>query len=212
MTTRTPSRRTTLLMCGVSIAACCADRADARTWSSSVASTYGIGDGFLGGPLACGGRLDSTTPVVAHKTLPCGTRVLFRHDGNRAVGVVRDRGPYVGGREWDLGPALERLLGFNDGVGSVDWIILPAAPTTPAKLRVRIKLVLRRDRIRVWRKGYGTIAVHVTNLKACPLRRNTVVWIVRRGKDIDTQGRWRRTVRPISGHQLIFSCPLRSGV
>jgi rare lipoprotein A (peptidoglycan hydrolase) len=32
--------------------------------------------------------------------------------------VVRDRGPYVGGREFDLAGAVARKLGFN-GVGRI---------------------------------------------------------------------------------------------
>ncbi len=47
---------------------------------------------------------------VAHKGLPCGTRVTFVR-GRRSVTVpVIDRGPFVGSREWDLtGAARERL-------------------------------------------------------------------------------------------------------
>lgn len=55
---------------------------------------------------------------VAHKSLPCGTRVTLRH-GRRTVRVrVIDRGPYVGAREFDLTAATKDRLGF-DGVGSV---------------------------------------------------------------------------------------------
>ena len=53
-------------------------------------------------PLACGGTLSTGTLGVAHKTLPCGTKVTFKR-GDRTVRVpVIDRGPYVGGREYDL--------------------------------------------------------------------------------------------------------------
>ena len=75
------------------------------------ASYYG--PGLYGGPLACGGRLSPGTLGVAHKTLPCGTRVTFKH-GRREVTVpVIDRGPYVGGRTWDLTAATKRKLGFG---------------------------------------------------------------------------------------------------
>jgi rare lipoprotein A len=76
------------------------------------------GPGLFGGSLGCGGTLTPGTLGVAHKTLPCGTRVTLRR-GNRVVRVrVVDRGPYVGGREFDLTAATRARLGFG-GVGSV---------------------------------------------------------------------------------------------
>jgi rare lipoprotein A len=76
------------------------------------------GPGLYGNKLSCGGRLTPGTLGVAHKTLPCDTRVTLRH-GNRVVRVpVVDRGPYVGGREFDLTAATRARLGFG-GVGSV---------------------------------------------------------------------------------------------
>jgi rare lipoprotein A (peptidoglycan hydrolase) len=55
---------------------------------------------------------------VANKSLPCGTRVVFSYHGRTAVGIVDDRGPFVGGREWDLSGGLAAALGFN-GVDTV---------------------------------------------------------------------------------------------
>jgi rare lipoprotein A len=76
------------------------------------------GPGLYGNKLSCGGRLTPGTLGVAHKTLPCGTRVTLRH-GDRVVRVpVVDRGPYVGGREFDLTAATRARLGFG-GVGSL---------------------------------------------------------------------------------------------
>ena len=75
------------------------------------ASWYG--PGLYGNHLGCGGRLAPSTVGVAHKTLPCGTRVTFRYRGRSATARVVDRGPYVGGREWDLTAALKRRLGFG---------------------------------------------------------------------------------------------------
>jgi hypothetical protein len=78
----------------------------------SFASYYG--PGLYGGGLACGGTLSPGTVGVAHKTLPCGTRVTFKV-GNRIVTArVIDRGPYVGGRDWDLTTALRNKLRFGD--------------------------------------------------------------------------------------------------
>jgi hypothetical protein len=80
------------------------------------ASWYG--PGLYGGQLACGGTLTPGTMGVAHKSLPCGSKVTFKH-GRRSVRVrVIDRGPYVGGREYDLTAATAQRLGF-EGHGAV---------------------------------------------------------------------------------------------
>jgi rare lipoprotein A len=51
------------------------------------------GPGLYGNKLSCGGRLTPGTLGVAHKTLPCGTRVTLRR-GDRVIRVrVVDRGP-----------------------------------------------------------------------------------------------------------------------
>jgi rare lipoprotein A len=75
------------------------------------ASWYG--PGLYGNPLGCGGTLGVGTLGVAHKTLPCGTKVTLRR-GRRSVRVrVIDRGPYVAGREYDLTAATAQRLGFH---------------------------------------------------------------------------------------------------
>lgn len=80
---------------------------------AALASWYGEGQG-----LACGGSLTPRMMGVAHKTLPCGTKVTIRYRGRQVRVPVVDRGPYVGGREWDLGPGVRAALRF-DGVGTV---------------------------------------------------------------------------------------------
>ena len=55
---------------------------------------------------------------VANKSLPCGTKVQFRYGGRTVMATVDDRGPYVGGRTWDLGQSTRAALGFQ-GVGTV---------------------------------------------------------------------------------------------
>jgi rare lipoprotein A len=76
------------------------------------------GPGLYGNKLSCGGTLTPGTLGVAHRTLPCGTRVTLRR-GDRVVRVpVVDRGPFVDGREFDLTAATRARLGFG-GVGSV---------------------------------------------------------------------------------------------
>jgi rare lipoprotein A (peptidoglycan hydrolase) len=71
-----------------------------------------------GGTTACGQRLTDSTMGVAHKTLPCGTKVTFRYRGRTATARVIDRGPFIAGRDWDLTVALKRAIGFGD-VGQV---------------------------------------------------------------------------------------------
>ena len=85
-----------------------------QAFRASLASWYGL----YGGALACGGTLGYETLGVAHKTLPCGTQVTLRYRGREVTVPVIDRGPYVGGREWDLTGATARRLGF-EGVGVV---------------------------------------------------------------------------------------------
>jgi rare lipoprotein A len=55
---------------------------------------------------------------VAHRTLPCGTKVTLRNGGRQVTAVVDDRGPFVSGRTWDLGINTKNALGFV-GVGSI---------------------------------------------------------------------------------------------
>ncbi|MCK9248730.1 MAG: septal ring lytic transglycosylase RlpA family protein [Solirubrobacteraceae bacterium] len=80
------------------------------------ASYYG--PGLYGGPLACGGRLSPGTHGVAHKSLPCGTKVTVRVGKRQIRTRVIDRGPYVGRREFDLTAATRNHVGFGD-VGTV---------------------------------------------------------------------------------------------
>ncbi len=82
----------------------------------ALASWYG--PGLYGGRLACGGRLSPGTLGVAHKALPCGTKLTLRHLGRSVRVAVVDRGPYVGSREFDLTSATRNRLGFS-GTGTV---------------------------------------------------------------------------------------------
>jgi hypothetical protein len=76
----------------------------------SLASWY-----YDGGNTACGFH---AFYGVANKSLPCGTKVTFRHGGREVTATVDDRGPFVGGRTWDLNQNTAAALGFG-GVGSV---------------------------------------------------------------------------------------------
>jgi rare lipoprotein A len=75
------------------------------------ASWYG--PGLYGNPLGCGGTLTPGKVGVAHKTLPCGSRLSLRHRGRTLRVRVIDRGPYVGGREYDLTETTARKLRFR---------------------------------------------------------------------------------------------------
>ncbi|MGH2906620.1 MAG: septal ring lytic transglycosylase RlpA family protein [Solirubrobacterales bacterium] len=83
----------------------------AFVFRSTFASYYG--PGLYGGGLACGGTLKPSTIGVAHKTLPCGTKVTFKVGNHIVTAPVVDRGPYVSGRDWDLTAGLKRKLHFG---------------------------------------------------------------------------------------------------
>jgi hypothetical protein len=82
-----------------------------RIYRRAVASWYG--PGLYGQHLACGGTLSAGTLGVAHKSLPCGTKVTLHYRGRTVRVPVVDRGPYVGGREFDLTAATKARLGFG---------------------------------------------------------------------------------------------------
>src|SRR5689334_594975 len=86
------------------------------TYRLAGASYYG--PGIFGNGVACGGTLLPDTIGVAHKTLPCGTKVKLRYHGRTVTAPVIDRGPYVPGRDYDLTWAVKQRLGFP-GVGTV---------------------------------------------------------------------------------------------
>ena len=71
--------------------------------------------------MACGGTLTDTVMAVANRDLPCGTRVRIRSGGRLVEAQVLDRGPYVDGLTFDLGPAVCQALGACDGVTSIEW-------------------------------------------------------------------------------------------
>jgi rare lipoprotein A len=82
-----------------------------NSYRRAYASWYG--PGLYGNRLGCGGVLGTGTVGVAHKTLPCGTMLTLRYHGRTVRAPVIDRGPYVGGREFDLTAATSARLGFH---------------------------------------------------------------------------------------------------
>jgi rare lipoprotein A len=87
-----------------------------NVYRSALASWYG--PGLFGSRTGCGGTLRVGQLGVAHKTLPCGTRVTLRHGGHVVRVKVIDRGPYSGAREFDLTAATAQKLRFR-GHGSI---------------------------------------------------------------------------------------------
>lgn len=66
-------------------------------------------------PVACGGSLSFTTPVIAraphlYRRMPCGSRWVVSWRGRSVTVRVVDAGPFVAGRDIDLGPAAYRAL------------------------------------------------------------------------------------------------------
>jgi hypothetical protein len=78
----------------------------------SLARATWYGPGLYGNRTACGGRLRRGTLGVAHKTLPCGTKVTFYHHGRFVTVAVIDRGPFRRGVSWDLTAAAAQQIKF----------------------------------------------------------------------------------------------------
>jgi hypothetical protein len=82
--------------------------------------TSWYGPGFYGRRTACGVAMTTSLIGVAHRTLPCGTVVIFRWNGRVVRAPVVDRGPYVSGRIWDLTAGLCAAL-RHCFTGPIEW-------------------------------------------------------------------------------------------
>jgi rare lipoprotein A (peptidoglycan hydrolase) len=80
------------------------------------------GPGLIGNGTACGQTLTRTLVGVAHRSLPCGTKISFRSpaSGEVVVAPVVDRGPFVDGRTWDLTYGLCKAL-EHCYTGPLEW-------------------------------------------------------------------------------------------
>ena len=80
------------------------------------------GPGFYGKRTACGLALTTTLIGVAHRSLPCGTKVTFKNPDNGRIvtAPVVDRGPFVSGRQWDLTGGLCKKIGHCQ-TGALYW-------------------------------------------------------------------------------------------
>jgi rare lipoprotein A len=89
------------------------------------------GPGFWGQKTACGVKLTRTTLGVAHKTLPCGTRVTLYRDGRQLDVPVIDRGPFAHGASLDLTQATAEAIGMTQ-TEKIGYLRTPV-PEAPAK-------------------------------------------------------------------------------
>jgi rare lipoprotein A len=88
------------------------DAPDTQEMNRSIATWYG--PGLWGNETACGQTLRRKTVGVAHKKLPCGTKVTIAYKGRYLTTEVIDRGPYANDATWDLTQAAARELGFTE--------------------------------------------------------------------------------------------------
>ena len=87
------------------------DEFAAFDWARQRATWYG--PGFFGNQTACGKTLARRTTGVAHRTLPCGSKVVIAYEGRYVRTKVIDRGPFANGAKWDLTQATARALEFE---------------------------------------------------------------------------------------------------
>ena len=96
--------------------------AETVSYNSGVASVYH--PNLVGNTMANGQTLTNSSMIVAHKSLPFGTKLEIVYKGRTVVATVADRGPFVAGRVLDLAPATRNALGFPYGVGTVQYRVL----------------------------------------------------------------------------------------
>lgn len=93
------------------------------THISGVASVYGTEagdeyrkqhhlkiDGYAHQKTSSGIKMEPELPIVAHRTLPFGTKLLIECRGRQTVGVVADRGPFINGRVIDVSTSIAQQL------------------------------------------------------------------------------------------------------
>lgn len=84
------------------------------------ASWYG--PGLYGNWCAGGVMCTPDLQGVAHRSLAFGTLITIRYNGGEVTVPVVDRGPYVGGRTFDLCAGTAAALGFS-GVQTIEYRI-----------------------------------------------------------------------------------------
>jgi rare lipoprotein A (peptidoglycan hydrolase) len=66
-----------------------------------------------GRPMASGEPFDADALTASHKSLPFGTRLEVAYAGESVRVTIKDRGPYVAGRDLDLSLAAAREIGLT---------------------------------------------------------------------------------------------------
>lgn len=95
------------------------DKTPLRVYGPARATWYG--PGLYGNRTACGQTLGRSTIGVAHRWLPCGTKVAVLYRGRTIVVPVIDRGPYANHADWDLTQAAaERVRMYSTATIGVD--------------------------------------------------------------------------------------------
>lgn len=93
----------------------------------AVASWYG--EDFFGCKTANGEIYNGKDLTFAHQSLPFGTRVRFFYKDKQVIARCNDRGPFIEGRDFDLGYATAQFLELTEtGVDTVMYEILPDEP------------------------------------------------------------------------------------
>lgn len=109
---------------GVQASSSAAPTAKVTVYRAAKATWYG--PGFFGQQTACGQTLTPEMHGVAHKKLPCGTRIAVTYAGREIVVPVIDRGPFHAGYSWDLTQATADALGFS-GAGEIGYTRVKSA-------------------------------------------------------------------------------------
>ncbi|MBA3301732.1 MAG: peptidoglycan-binding protein [Thermoleophilaceae bacterium] len=86
-------------------------KALAGGWRAKQATYFG--PGLYGRRTACGRTLTKGVRGVAHRKLPCGTRIPFYYAGKIVIVPVVDRGPFTRGVTFDLTAGAARALGMS---------------------------------------------------------------------------------------------------
>jgi rare lipoprotein A len=96
---------------GAAAAAAALPTSEITVFRSTLATWFG--PGFYGHRTACGQVLTHRLLGVAHRTLPCGTKVALLYKGRTMTVPVVDRGPFAHGATYDLTSATAEALGMT---------------------------------------------------------------------------------------------------
>jgi len=124
-----------------------------------VASWYG--PGFYGNRTADGTVLTKDSLWVAHKTLPFGTKIRFTNsqNGKSIVLSVKDRGPFISGRDYDLTEKAAELIGLKTGPRSGTGTLL----TTEVARNTKIGIVRQLDNTQLITLQQNAIVEEISN-------------------------------------------------